>query len=522
MIHLKRAALAAAAMAAPLPALAQEAAAVSLDQRVNDIFAGSTGWFVSLIFAPLPFAVGGVAFPWIVLWLVVGATVFTIYFGFIQFRAFGHAISLVKGDYSDPDDAGEVSHFQALATALSGTVGLGNIAGVAVAVGIGGPGATFWMIVAGLLGMASKFTECTLGVKYRNEYPDGHVSGGPMYYMVKGFTERGLPGGKVLAVLFSVFCIGGALGGGNMFQANQAHAQISGLVGDYPGWITGIVFALVVFAVIVGGIKSIAKVTEKVVPFMGLLYVTAALIVLIANYDMIGTAFGQIFAGAFTGLGVAGGFVGALIQGFRRAAFSNEAGVGSAAIAHSAVRTKEPITEGVVSLLEPFIDTVVICTMTALVITISGVLVTDAETGLFVLNEAGTAIQTVGDVGGVQLTSAAFATGLSWFPSVLALAVVLFAFSTMISWSYYGLKAWTYLFGEGKTKELIFKVIFCLFVIVGAAADLLAVIDFSDAMIFAMAVVNITALYCLMPIVKREMKSYFSRLDTGEIRKHGT
>ncbi|MEM7489901.1 MAG: amino acid carrier protein, partial [Pseudomonadota bacterium] len=432
-----------ATLLAAAPAFAQDASetaqAAGLDSRINDIFAGSTGWFVNLIFAS-PFNVGGVAFPWIVGWLVVGASVFTLYFGFIQLKAFGHAISLVKGDYSDPSDAGEVSHFQALATALSGTVGLGNIAGVAVAVGIGGPGATFWMIVAGLLGMASKFTECTLGVKYRNEYPDGTVSGGPMYYMTKGFAEKGTPGGRILAILFAIFCIGGALGGGNMFQANQAHAQIAGLVGDYPGWITGLVFAGVVFAVIVGGIKSIAKVTEKVVPFMGVLYVGAALIVLLVNFDQIGWAFGQIFAGAFTGLGVAGGLVGALIQGFRRAAFSNEAGVGSAAIAHSAVRTKEPVTEGVVSLLEPFIDTVVVCTMTALVITISGILVMDEATGRFVLTEGGS-IQTVGDVSGVQLTSAAFATGLSWFPFVLAIAVILFAFSTMISWSYYGLKA---------------------------------------------------------------------------------
>ena len=505
--------LATAAALFPGVTLAQDA--TSFDARVNEIFANSTGWFVNLIFAPLP----GTAFPWIVLWLVVGATVFTIYFGFIQLRAFSHAISLVKGDYSEPNDAGEVSHFQALATALSGTVGLGNIAGVAVAVGIGGPGASFWMILAGLICMASKFTECTLGVKYRNEYPDGTVSGGPMYYMTKGFDERGYRGGKIMAVLFAIFCIGGAFGGGNMFQANQAHAQISGIVGDYPGWITGIIFALVVFAVIVGGIKSFARVTEKVLPFMGLHYVGTALVILLMNFDMIGWSFGQIFAGAFTGLGVAGGFVGALIQGFKRAAFSNEAGVGSAAIAHSAVRTKEPITEGVVSLLEPFIDTVVICTMTALVITISGVQMTDPETGLFILGEDGK-IMTEGGVQGVQLTSAAFASGLSWFPYVLAIAVVLFAFSTMISWSYYGLKAWTYLFGEGKTNELIFKLLFCFFVVVGAAAQLGAVIDFSDAMIFAMAVVNITALYLLMPIVKREMNSYFDRLKTGEIKRH--
>ena len=494
-------------------ALAQDA--MTLDQQVNEIFATITGPFVSLIFAPFP----GTTFPWIVMWLVVAATIFTLYFGFVQFRFFGHAISLVKGDYSDPNDAGEVSHFQALATALSGTVGLGNIAGVAVAVGIGGPGATFWMVLAGLLGMASKFTECTLGVKYRNEFEDGHVSGGPMYYMSKGFDELGLPGGKILAVLFSIFCILGAFGGGNMFQANQAHAQISGIVGDYPGWITGVVFAAVVFLVIVGGIKSIARVTEKVVPFMGVLYVVAALIIILVNFDQIGTAFGQIFAGAFTGMGVAGGFVGALIQGFKRAAFSNEAGVGSAAIAHSAVKTKEPITEGFVSLLEPFIDTVVICTMTALVIIISGQLVTDSATGLYVLNEAGTAIKTVGDTSGVSLTSAAFASAFSWFPFVLAIAVVLFAFSTMISWSYYGLKAWTYLFGEGKTTELIFKIIFCIFVVIGAAASLGPVIDFSDAAIFAMAVVNIFALYFLMKLVRREFDSYRERLASGEIKK---
>ncbi|NND91798.1 MAG: alanine:cation symporter family protein [Granulosicoccus sp.] len=494
-------------------AMAQEA--MTIDQKVNETFATFTGPFVSLIFAPLP----GTSFPWIVLWLVVAATIFTLYFGFVQVRYFTHAISLVKGDYSDPHDAGEVSHFQALATALSGTVGLGNIAGVAVAVGIGGPGATFWMILAGLMGMASKFTECTLGVKYRNEYADGTVSGGPMYYMSKGFKELGLPGGKFLAVLFSIFCILGALGGGNMFQANQAHAQISGIVGDYPGWITGLVFAFVVYIVIVGGVKSIARVTEKVVPFMGILYVGAALVILLVNYDQIGWAFGQIFAGAFTGLGVAGGFVGALIQGFKRAAFSNEAGVGSAAIAHSAVRTKEPITEGFVSLLEPFIDTVVICTMTALVITISGQLIVDPATNLYSLNEAGNAIATIDGNSGVALTSAAFGSSISWFPYVLAIAVILFAFSTMISWSYYGLKAWTYLFGEGKKTEVVFKLIFCVFVVIGAAANLGPVIDFSDAAIFAMAVVNITALYFMMSIVRKELASYSARLKSGEIVK---
>ena len=340
-----------------------------------------------------------------------------------------------------------------------------------------------------------------------------------MYYMSKGFDELGLPGGKILAVLFSIFCILGALGGGNMFQANQAHAAITGITGEYPGWITGIVFAIVVGLVILGGIKSIAKVTEKIVPFMGIMYVGAAAIVLIVNFNMIGWAFGQIFAGAFTDLGVVGGMVGALIQGFKRAAFSNEAGVGSAAIAHSAVKTKEPITEGFVSLLEPLIDTVVICTMTALVIVISQQLIIDEATGSYMLNEAGTAIATVDGNTGVALTAAAFGSAIGWFPFVLAIAVILFAFSTMISWSYYGLKAWTYLFGEGHVTELVFKVIFCIFIVIGAAASLGPVIDFSDAAIFAMAVVNIFCLYFLMKLVKAELLSYTSRLESGEIRK---
>ncbi len=510
----QRAALGAFLTARPAMAMAQDEAAATIGDTINDIFAASTGWFVALIFANVP----GTGVPWIVGWLVIAAAVFSLYFGFIQFRAFKHSIQLVKGDYSDPNDAGEVSHFQALATALSGTVGLGNIAGVAVAVSIGGAGATFWMILAGLLGMATKFTECTLGVKYRNEYPDGSVSGGPMYYLDKGFKERGLPLGKFMAVMFAIFCVLGAMGGGNMFQANQAHAAISGVVGDYPGWITGVILAAVVFAVIIGGLKSIAQVTEKVVPFMGVLYVLSALVIIAMNLDMVGEAFREIFAGAFTGLGVTGGIIGALIQGFRRAAFSNEAGIGSAAIAHSAVRTKEPITEGFVSLLEPFIDTVVICTMTSLVIIITGQVMVNPETGLYILNDSG-GIATVGDTSGVALTAAAFSSVFGWFGYVLAVAVFLFAFSTMISWSYYGLKAWTYLFGEGKGKELVFKLLFCFFVIVGAASSLGAVLDFSDAALFAMGVVNIIGLYFLMPVVKRELASYQARLKSGEIKK---
>lgn len=489
------------------------AAAPELADRIDALFAASTGWFVALIFANLP----GTQFPWIVLWLVTGAVVFSLYFGFVQFRSFKHAIDLVRGRYADPNDAGEVSHFQALATALSGTVGLGNIAGVAVAVSIGGAGATFWMILAGLLGMASKFTECTLGVKYRNEYPDGSVSGGPMYYLKKGFAERGLPLGGLMAGLFSVFCVLGALGGGNMFQANQAASQVHSVLG-VPTWVTGLVLAGVTFAVIVGGIKSIARVTEKVVPFMGVGYFLVGLAILGLHADRIPWAFGQILSGAFTDTGIVGGMVGALIQGFRRAAFSNEAGVGSASIAHSAVRTSEPITEGFVSLLEPFIDTVVICTMTALVIIITGQLVQDAQTGRYVLDEAGRIVTASGATGGVPITSAAFGAAFGWAPYALSVAVILFAFSTMVTWSYYGTKAWTYLVGEGRTKELVFKLAFCFFVFVGAVSSLGAVIDFSDAALFAMAVVNIIGLYLLMPVVRKELDRYMARLKSGEIR----
>ncbi|MCC5969426.1 MAG: alanine:cation symporter family protein [Pararhodobacter sp.] len=495
--------------------LAADPARAAVGETLDGLFAGATGWFVALVFAEVP----GTGLPWIVGWLVMGAAVFTLYFGFIQFRVFGHAIALVRGRYSDPSQPGEVSPFQALTTALSGTVGLGNIAGVAVAVSIGGAGATFWMIMAGLLGMASKFTECTLGVKYRNEYDDGTVSGGPMYYLKKGFAERGLPLGGLMAVLFSIFCVLGALGGGNMFQANQAAAQVEGVLG-VPTWVTGLVLAGVVFAVIVGGIRSIARVTEKVVPFMGVGYFLVALAILTLHADMILWAVGEIVRGAFTDTGIMGGMVGAIIQGFRRAAFSNEAGVGSAAIAHSAVRTAEPVTEGFVSLLEPFIDTVVICTMTALVIIITGQLLQDAATGRYILDDAGRIATASGATGGVPITSAAFGSAFGWAPYALALAVVLFAFSTMITWSYYGMKAWTYLWGEGRKKELTFKLLFCVFVFVGAVSSLDAVIDFSDAAIFSMAVVNIIGLYCLMPVVKAELNAYLARLRAGEIRPY--
>ena len=477
---------------------------VTLDDRISAAVAPIIDPFVGFIFSPLigSEAVLGTGLPWIVLWLVVAAVVFTVYFGFIQFRGVGHSLKLVRGDYLDPKDAGEVTPFQALCTALSGTVGLGNIAGVGVAVYLGGPGATFWMIIAGLLGMASKFTECTLGVHYRNEYPDGTVSGGPMYYLSKGLAERGMAGvGKVLAVCFAIACVFGALGGGNMFQANQSAQQIANIFPFFAtrGWLFGLIMAIVVGVVIIGGIKSIAKVTEKIVPFMAAIYVGSALIIILLSLDQVGAAFAAIIEGAFAPTAVAGGAIGALIQGFRRAAFSNEAGIGSASIAHSAVQTKHPVTEGYVALLEPFIDTVVICTMTALVIIITNSWVPGNE------------------VSGIELTSQAFESKFAGFKYILAIAAVLFAFSTMISWSYYGLKAWTYMFGEGKVKELIFKFIFCVFVVIGASLGLGPVIDFSDAMIFTMGIFNVLGLYLLMGKVKELLADYRARLGTGEL-----
>ncbi len=473
------------------------------------LFASFSEWLTSIVFYAVPLF--GTEVPLIVAWLVTAGAFFTVWLGFMQVRGPKLSIDLVRGKYSDPDDAGEVSHFQALATAVSGTVGLGNIAGVAVAISLGGPGATFWMILAGLLGMATKMAECTLGVKYRKTHPDGSVSGGPMYYLRDALAERGLATlGKVLATLFAICMIGGALGGGNMFQSNQATAQIITVTGGedsfFAGapWIIGLIFAVLAGAVIVGGIKSIAKVTEKIVPFMAVLYLVACLIVLIANASLIPAAFGDIFTGAFTPTGIAGGFVGALIVGFQRAAFSNEAGLGSAAVAHSAVKTNEPATEGFVAMLEPFIDTVVICTMTALAIVISGAWNDPDAT----------------ELGGVELTSRAFETVLPWFPIVLAVAVVMFAFSTMISWSYYGMKATGFLFGDSKVAENVFKVLFLVFTVVGSAAALGPVINFSDSMIFLMGVWNIIGLYILANVIRSTIKSYYARVNSGEVKEY--
>ena len=492
----------------PILSFAQEGGAKGWDEKVNEAFKPITDAVAGVVFYAIQLGQESTtALPIVIIVLLTGATIFTVYFKFIQFRGFKLAIDTVRGKYSDPNEPGEVSHFQALTAALSGTVGLGNIAGVAIAISLGGPGATFWMILAGLLGMASKFTECTLGVRYRDIGPDGTVYGGPMYYLTRGLAERGYAGlGKVLAVFFAIMCIGGSFGGGNMFQANQAAEQFNNMIGAQSGS-AGLVFGLfmagLVAIVIIGGIKRIGSVTEKVVPFMCGIYVLAALVIILANITAIPESLGLIVKGAFAPTAVAGGFIGVLVQGFRRAAFSNEAGVGSAAIAHSAVKTDHAASEGVVALLEPFIDTVVVCTMTALVIIITG-------------NYA----NPDGSMSGVDLTSTAFASVIPWFPYVLTLAVVLFAFSTMLSWSYYGLQCWMFLFGRSKIADYSYKVLFCVFVILGSAASLGAVTDFSDAMIFAMVVPNMIGLVILLPVVKEEIESYVGKIKSGEIKAY--
>ncbi|MDA1144647.1 MAG: alanine/glycine:cation symporter family protein [Bacteroidetes bacterium] len=522
----------------PFVALAQEK---GLDEKVNDAFMPFASWWEGFVLTSV--SVGAYNIPIVLILLICGATFFTIYFKFPSISQFPLAINTVRGKYDELDHhgiektslnvadgdlpgtikdeskEGEVTHFQALATAVSGTVGLGNIAGVAVAIVLGGPGATFWMIVCGLIGMTTKFVECTLGVKYRDVDENGTVYGGPMYYLSKGLDQMGFKVlGKILGVVFAILCVGASFGGGNAFQSNQAAVQLTtmfDLQGGATGVIIGVILAILVGIVIIGGIKKIASVTEKIVPFMAGTYVLASLVIIFSNIQYVGAAFSMIFEGAFTPAAGIGGVVGVIIVGFQRAAFSNEAGTGSAAIAHSAVKTKYPASEGVVALLEPFIDTVVICTMTALVI-----IFFNMDTGAF---EYGNAIgstvmlnDTGAYIGGVDLTSMAYDSVIPGFRYVLTLAIILFAFSTMISWSYYGLQSWKYLFGRGKTADTVYKILFLLFVVIGAAATLDAVIKFSDAMILALVFPNMIGLLFLFPKVKQELKKYMTDIKTSK------
>ncbi|MEZ6134106.1 MAG: alanine/glycine:cation symporter family protein [Pirellulaceae bacterium] len=523
---------------------------MGLDEKIDKAFKPISDSWIALVTSKVP------QMPMVLLTLVVGAAFFTLVFAFPNIRLFSLAIRVVSGKYDaiekqgaaavtpsdlnvadgdivdtirDEGENGEVSHFQALATAVSGTVGLGNIAGVAVAIAVGGPGATFWMIICGLLGMSTKFVECTLGVCYRDVEADGTVHGGPMYYLSKGLKELGFgPLGKVLGIVFAVLCVGASFGGGNMFQANQATAQIKTLFGltaeaaaNEPsgiqaasGALIGVVMAILVAIVIIGGIKRIATVTEKVVPLMAIIYVAAALIIILINARYVPAAFLEIYSGAFNPAAGLGGIVGVVLVGFQRAAFSNEAGAGSAAIAHSAVKTRYPASEGVVALLEPFIDTVVICTMTALVIVLfnHGGEQFDYSAANSKIN--GVVLKEIGEraagqqVGGVDLTSLAFDSAIPNFRYVLTIAIILFAFSTMISWSYYGLQSWKFLFGRSGLSDICYKLLFCVFIVIGSASSLSAVIDFSDAMILALVFPNMIGLVMLVPRVRKELNLY--------------
>jgi AGCS family alanine or glycine:cation symporter len=491
-----------------LPIFAQEK---GIDQRIDEAFQPISEFFSKRVFFPIG------DYPFVIYLLVGSAIFFTVYFVFPNIRYFLTSVNVVRGKYDeiekDGDDSkdGEVSHFQALTTAVSGTVGNGNIAGVALAIALGGPGATFWMIICGLMGMSLKFVECTLGVYYRDVDENGVVYGGPMYYLSKGLKEKGFKNlGKITAVLFAIFCIGGSFGGGNAAQANQASIVLKDLLGmesTFSGAIIGLLLAVIVGIIIIGGIKRIASVTEKIVPFMALLYIIACIYILAVNFSFLDDAFALIIQEAFnpTAIGV-GGFIGVLMIGFKRAAFSNEAGVGSASIAHSAVKTKYAASEGLVALLEPFIDTVVICTLTALVIIIFN------STGIFSYGgEGGVMIDGV-IYEGAGITSKAFAEYIPFSDIFLTVAVVLFAVSTMISWSYYGLQSWKYLFGRSYKSDLTYKLLFLSFVIIGSAASMNSIWAFSDAMIFAMVFPNMIGLYLLFPVVKNQLNKYLNAI----------
>ena len=515
----------------PMLTFAQEK---GIDQRIDEAFKPFSDFVSGIIFFPV------FGTPFVLILLVASALFFTIYFKFPNIFHLRTAVNVVRGKFDDVDkpsvgemygdstpggdsietirdesQEGEVTHFQALATAVSGTVGNGNIAGVALAIALGGPGATFWMIICGLLGMSSKFVECTLGVQYRDVGEDGTIYGGPMYYISKGLKERGFEMlGKIAAVFFAVFCIGGSFGGGNAAQSNQATIVLKDLMNlqsSGAGFWIGVVLAILVGIIIIGGIKRIAQVTEKVVPFMAVMYLIACLYIILSNFSLIDDAIGLIFKEAFspTAIGV-GSFIGVLLVGFKRAAFSNEAGAGSASIAHSAVKTKYSASEGLVALLEPFIDTVVICTMTALVIIIFNF------GGAFQYGGEGSVMIDGIAYEGAGITSKAFAQYIPYSNVFLTIAVVLFAVSTMISWSYYGLQSWKFLFGRGKTADLVYKLLFLTFVVIGASASMKSIWDFSDAMIFAMVFPNMIGMFFLFPVVKKQLNRYLEAIKASK------
>lgn len=484
-------------------------AADGSNANLNDLFGVVNGWLETVFFFDILFFTDSARFPFVVAWLIAGAVYLTVRMGFINFRVMRHAIDIIRGRYTRPEAVGEVTPFQALTTALSATVGLGNIAGVAIAISHGGPGAVFWMILAGLLGMTTKFTEATLAQKYREVRPDGHVMGGAMEYLARGLSEKGLgKAGKYLAMLFCILTVGASFGAGNAFQVSQSLTAVKQDITLFAtqSWIYGVIMAFFVGIVIIGGIKRIAHTASAIVPLMVAIYLSACIWILLNHATQIPQIFVLIFTEAFTLDAGLGGLLGVVIIGFQRAAFSSEAGVGSAAIAHSTAKTIYPVRQGIVALMEPFIDTVVICTMTALVILITGVY-TDAQYADLALNNHGAA-----------LTSVAFGSVISWFPIILSISVVLFAYSTMISWSYYGERCWTYMFGE--RSSIIYRIMFVMFVVIGSVTSATNILGFSDLMVLAMAFPNIIALYVLSGTVKRELDEYLSKLRQGEFVKN--
>jgi len=479
---------------------------------VSSILESINAFLGEILFFDILFGqVDGVSVPFLVAWLAVAAVYFTIVMGFPNLRFLKHGFEVMMGKWQTPEDKGVITPFQSLTTALSATVGLGNIAGVAVAIMVGGAGATFWMIVAGFFNMALKFTEVTLSLQYRTFLPDGSVLGGGMRYLSEGLKEKGLPRfGRILALTFALFMLGGALGGGNAFQVSQSLGAVKNqipLLAEQP-WIFGVTLALITGLVIIGGIKSIANVTEKIVPLMVLIYVTTSLYILAVNYTVIPDAVALIIKEAFSPTAVAGGMIGVMVQGFKRASFSSEAGIGSAPIAHAPAKVKYPVRQGMVALYEPFIDTVIICTMTALVVVITGV-----------YNGGTESLDAIIDARqGAALTSAAYGTIVSWFPIILTLSVTLFAFSTMISWSYYGDRAWVYLFGP--RSSIIFKLIFLAVIILASLVEKLGpLVDLTDLLFLSMALPNIIGLYILQGNVKKALKEYVQKLKSGELEK---
>lgn len=476
----------------------------ALATQFDALFGILIGWMSAVMFWEIP----GLGMPLVVAWLLLGAVYFTLQMRFVNIRLFRHAIELVSGKFDDPNSTGEVTHFQALASALSATVGLGNIAGVAIAVGTGGPGAVVWMVAIGVLGMSSKFVECSLGQKYRQIRPDGRIMGGAMYYLSEGLKqERGMPGlGKGLAIAFCLLCIGGSLGGGNSFQVKQSLDQVATVLpifAEMP-WLYGLLMTIGVGVVIIGGIQRIASVADKIVPFMCGFYVLGCLYILGSHASEIPGAIGIIIDGAINPDAAYGGVIGVLIIGIKRAVFSNEAGTGSAAIAHSAAKVTHPVEEGIVALLEPFIDTVIVCSMTALVIVITGAYADPANAALIEAKQGG------------ALTSAAMGSVVSWFPALLSLAVVLFAFSTMISWSYYGERCWAYMFGDG--SSMVYRVIFLICTFLGSVVTATNILDFSDMMVLGMAFPNIAGLLLLSRGISKDLAEYERKLQSGEIK----